>query len=321
MNKKFLVILLLLNGFAYAQNAQEFTDLYGDYLGQTPPGNTPVVFARGIVSDKYQQHGAPSFSPDGNKVFWQTNRLESENKWLISVITMQRIGDRWTSPTVSQFADKPVFFYNGKRLYFGSNGEGDDPYFVEKHGDSLSEPKKIDLVTRFPELRFVYNLSITNNGTLYFLGYDAADSGLWNNYAIYRSELINGEYGKPELLPPCINATGGILNWTPFIAPDESYLIFCSRRLKPTDDYGDLYICFRQPNGRWTDRLSLGDQINTIGLERFPTVSPDGKYLFFTRWTPDNDEDVFWVNADIIKKLRAKISGSHGLKPTLPGRN
>ncbi len=277
-----------------------------DYLGQTPPGDEPVIFARGIISDNYQQHGVPAFSPDGNEVFWQTNKLDSSNNWLISVMTMRLVGNKWTTPDISPHSSGPVFSPDGNRLYVGSKGEGADPYFVKKQSDGWSAPESLGLVTRFPELKFAYNLSITKNGTLYFLGYAPADSGLWNNYAIYRTELINGEYAKPELLPPSINASGGILNWTPFIAPDESYLLFCSRRVTPKDDYGDLYVCFRKPDGSWTDRISLGEPINSNGQERFPSVSPDGKYLFFTRWTPDYDEDVFWVSAQIIGTLKAK---------------
>jgi len=287
--------------------------LSGAYLGQPLPGEMPQVFARGIVSTDDQQHGAPTFSPDGNEVFWQTNRLDSEKKWHVSVMTARRVGDGWTPPEVSPYEGGPVFSPDGQRLYFDSKGEGDDPYFLEKQGDGWGEKKYVRIVSRFPELKFAYNLSITRSGTLYFLGY-AAGLGLWNNYGIYRSELINGEYAKPELLPSSINAPGGILNWTPFVAPDESYLIFCSRRMTPKDDYGDLYVCFRQPDGRWTDRVSLGEPINSKVLERFPTVSPDGKYLFFTRWTPEHDEDVFWVSAGIIEQLKAKTVQDQGLK-------
>jgi hypothetical protein len=84
--------------------------------------------------------------------------------------------------------------------------------------------------------------------------------------------------------------------------------------MTPKDDYGDLYVCFRQPDGTWTDRVSLGEPINSKALERFPTVSPDGKYLFFTRWTPEHDEDVFWVSAGIIEQLKAKTVQEQRLK-------
>jgi Tol biopolymer transport system component len=306
MKKITFLLLLGFNSFIYTQDAQEFPVLKGDYLGQTPPGDTPVVFARGIVYDSYQQHGVPSFSPDGNEVFWQTNRQDNEKKWLIFNKTARRIEGKWMTPEVSPYGSGAVFSPDGKRLYISSKEEGADPYFIEKKENGWSEPKSISLISRFTELKFAYNLSIANNGTLYFLGYAPVDLGLWNNYAIYRTELINGAYAKPELLPPSINASGGILNWTPYIAPDESFLIFCSRRLKPKDDYGDLYICFLQPNGSWTDRINMGKLINSSVLERFPTVSPDGKYLFFTRDTPGYDEDVYWVSAKIIDRLREK---------------
>jgi Tol biopolymer transport system component len=143
--------------------------------------------------------------------------------------------------------------------------------------------------------------SITRNGTLYFMSYAP---GTRNNYGINRSELVHGEYAKPELLPRSINLTP-FLNWTPFIAPDESYLLFSSNRRDPDHDDGDLYISRRQPDGSWTDPVSLGEPVNSPTQERFPSVSLDGKYLFFTRWTPDHDEDVFWVNAATIPALRS----------------
>ena len=69
MKKELSTIVLIL--IAQSSFAQEFTDLYGDYLGQVPPSDTPVVFAPGIVStDSIIQHSAPAFSPDGNEVFW-----------------------------------------------------------------------------------------------------------------------------------------------------------------------------------------------------------------------------------------------------------
>jgi Tol biopolymer transport system component len=50
----------------------------------------------------------------------------------------------------------------------------------------------------------------------------------------------------------------------------------------------------------------MGASINSTSQETYPVVSPDGKYLFFTRWTDDkNDMDVYWVSASIIEKIRA----------------
>ena len=304
MKKTQLFLLIGFSCFIYPQNLQEFPVLKGDYLGQTPPTDTPVVFARGIISDEYCQHGAPSFSPDGNEVFWQTNRrpISKNEKWLNYPMTMRRIGDRWTAPEISPYGNMAVFSPDGKRLYFLAK-EGNDYNYIEKQGNSWSQPKSVGLVSRYPEIKCVTFPSIARNGTIYFVGYV---SGQWQNAGIYRAELINGDYAKPELLPPSINFPGGIRNWVPFIAPDESYLIFCSTRGLPQNDQGDLHICFRQPDGSWTDPINMGAPINTSQMERFSAVSPDGKYLFFTRDTPGYDEDVYWVSAKIIDRLREK---------------
>jgi L-ascorbate metabolism protein UlaG (beta-lactamase superfamily) len=303
----------------------DFHNLTGEYFGQTPPGATPKVFARGIVSTEYQDHGPPSFSPDGNEVFWrEARRPGPDNKeWEGFNMTMRRKNGRWSAPFVDTRFDGrfflPVFSADGRKAYFSSARPGSvaaqasrtdfDIWFVEKRGDDWGEPKCLNLVARYPELRwagFPSMISIARNGTLYFMGYTL---GPLNDYGIFRSELVNGEYAKPDLLPRSINLPP-FLNWEPFIAPDESYLLFSSNRRDPDHDAGDLYISRRQSDGSWTDPVSLGEPINSPSQERLPGVSRDGKYLFFTRWTPDHGEDVFWENAASITALRSIITPS-----------
>jgi SAM-dependent methyltransferase len=72
----------------------------------------------------------------------------------------------------------------------------------------------------------------------------------------------------------------------------------------PNSDQGDLFISFMLTDGNWTDPVTMGTSINTNQMERFSTVSSDGKYLFFTRDTPGYDEDVYWVSAKIIDDLK-----------------
>ena len=302
MKKVLWLLLLGFNGFIHAQ---EFPVLKGDYFGQTPPGDTPMIFAPGIVSGDDQEHGVPAFSPDGNEVFWVSNRPPgSENKeWLSFGKTMRRVGDKWTAPESSPFGGA-VFSPDGKRLYMGSEEEGQDVTYAEKQDTCWSEPKPIGLISRFPELKFAYFPSIARNGTLYFMGYA---EGRWINLGIYRSEFINGEYTKPELLPSSINSPGNVRNWVPYISPDESYLIFCSTRGLPSSDQGDLFISFRNPYGSWTEPANMGSPINTNKMERFSCLSPDGKYLFFTRDFTNNYEDIFWVSAKVIDDIRKEV--------------
>jgi len=79
----------------------------------------------------------------------------------------------------------------------------------------------------------------------------------------------------------------------PFIAPDESYLIF--------DQMGELFITFKKDNGEWSSSIKLNNEINTSEFEFAPHVTPDGKYLFFTR-----EDNIYWVNIKVIDVLKPK---------------
>jgi L-ascorbate metabolism protein UlaG (beta-lactamase superfamily) len=291
-----------------------FHNLTGEYFGQTPPGATPKVFAPGIISTDANEHSAPSFSPDGNEVFWWANRWPDDGPPMS--MTMRRENGRWTAPHVSPFEGMPAFSPDGQSVYFfaprpgssaAQNNESTfDIWVAQKQGDAWSEPKCLNFVVRYPELRYAEMPRVTRNGTLYFVGY-APDTQ--NHHGIYRAELINGEYTKPELLPRSINLPS-FLNGAPFIAPDESYLLFSSNRTGSLDEYGDLYISRRQTDGSWTDPVSLGEPVNSPVQEVFPGVSPDGKYLFFCRYTPGHKNDVYWVDASSIPALRSISTSS-----------
>ncbi|MDX2415162.1 MAG: hypothetical protein QNK33_08220 [Bacteroidales bacterium] len=296
---------------------QKFTNLKGDYLGQTPPGEVPVIFAPEIISaDSTVEHAYPSFSPDGNTVFWQSNFRQKDKETEIYLKTMNRIDGQWTLPEASPFGGMPAFSPDGNQIYFISPETDKEKglFKVTKIGESWSEPESLNLISRFPELKYLYGPSVTNDGTLYFFAH-AEGLGSLNDFGIYRSEFNNGVYAKPELLPSSINKGNSIFTWTPFIAPDESYILFSSSRLTTDTDYGDIYICFRKSDGSWTEAINLGPGINSERQERFPYVSPDGKYLFFTRWVGRGNEDIFWVSAKIIDKIKKEVL-SHDLIPS-----
>jgi hypothetical protein len=303
LNTFIFLMLLVFCDVICAQDSLQFTDLYGDYLGMPLPGDTPVVFAPGIVSTDDLEHSPAVFSPDGNQLFWNVRRPPGPNNkdWLRWDKTMQRIGGRWTKPTVSVQA-VPIFSHDGKRQYYGAPKK--EPYYIEKIGNDWSEPRYLNLLDKYPELKYVGLCSVAENNTIYFMS-NAAGLGTHHNFGIYRAEFLNGKYTKPELLPRSINLPP-FLNWIPLIAPDESYVIFSSNR-HDSNDGGDLYISFRDENAdTWMKPVNMGEAINTSAQERCPGLSPDGKYLFFTRWTRDHNHDIFWVSTKVIDKLKEK---------------
>jgi Tol biopolymer transport system component len=104
----------------------------------------------------------------------------------------------------------------------------------------------------------------------------------------------------------------------PYIAPDESFIIFASNRpngISEADmflrDGGsqelDLYISYNKGNNTWTTPKNLGKGINTKAWEFGPTLSPDKKYLFFTRrmnFKTVEPSKIYWVSAIIIDQLK-----------------
>jgi hypothetical protein len=287
------------------------------YLNQEAPRDRPQVFARGLVSTDHLEHSAPAFSPDGNEVFWSLWRRPDKGEPQV-IMTVRREGGTWSTPAVAPFSGRftdggPVFSADGRRIYFYStrptpDGKtSDDIWFVEKQDKSWSEPRCLGFVARFPEMKAVYQPSITRSGTLYFISRQKDTPP--GEFLIYRAELINGAYPKPELLPQSINAPDAFVNWTPFIAPDESYLLFSSGR-RDRHGGGDLYIARRAPDGTWSQPEMLPDSINTPKQDRFPAISPDGQYLFFVSTTPGHSHDIYWVEARSIPALRPTTTPS-----------
>lgn len=278
----------------------DFSDLTGEYFGQSPPGATPQVFALGIVSTDDNEHSAPSFSPDGNEVFWFANRPPGpgNEKWLSFSLAARRENGRWSAPAAAPFGGMVTLSSDGRRAYFDAQSE---LWMAEKRDGHWGEPHCLGIKARFPELKALYMPSVTRNGTLYFI---AHAPGLRGDLGIYRAELIDGEYGRPELLPRCINLPP-FLNWAPFIAPDETFLLFSSGRDGSLDKSGDIYVSRRLPDGTWTDPVSLGEPVNTPRQEVFPGLSPDGRYLFFARDTPNRQNDIYWVETAGIAALHS----------------
>lgn len=53
-----------------------------------------------------------------------------------------------------------------------------------------------------------------------------------------------------------------------------------------------------------TKPINLGKKVNTIYNESCPSISPDGKYLFFSRYNEEGGlPNIYWVSSEVITKL------------------
>ena len=282
--------------YFYSVIAQTKSDncLKGPYLGQTLPNMTPEIFAPGIVStDAWEAAG--TFSPDGKEFFFTRRPTYegSDNR----IYYMYESKEGWSVPDLASFAQNCMEFEphvspDGKMLFYNSQR-----YFPEKkrRGSAiwrvLRKPRGWDESNPLGSPindGFAMYVTSTNRGDIYFTG------SRNKKYGIFMSPLIDGKYTEPVYLPEEVNYLKGA---HPFIAPDESFLIFDSQAegiLK-----NSLYISFHNPDGSWTKALKLPPAINATQTEMCPSLSPDGKFFFFHR-TVDRNGEIFWVDAEIL---------------------
>jgi len=269
----------------------------GPYLGQKPPGAIPQIFAPGIVSTDAHEFSC-SFTPDGKEFYF--TRMDAKRRLNLIYVT-KWVDGSWTKPEVVPFIQNRMSFEprvtpDGKRLYFtwekpvlGQEGFGMNIWCVERKGKGWSNPVNPG---RFLNPDKAMCVSVTLDGTMY-----ASDiSGGPGTEAIAVARLVNGKYKKLERLPAPINV--GAQDMYPFVAPDESYLIFASRRQSPRSSSG-LFVSFRNPDQTWGEPLAI-DLGFPAGL---PFISPDGKYLFFTAGERGKS-DIYWVEARFLKEAR-----------------
>lgn len=279
-----------------------------NYLDQTPPGMTAVLFAPELLGTSANEHSAVAFSPDGSVVLWAV--MDSQYKGRL--LEMKYENESWSRPSSPAFGDttsddySPSFSHDGNTLFFSSrrkapagypSGRGNRIWSVAKTSDGWGIPEPIDTtISKSQE----FGHSVSKTGTLYF----ASTQG-GQDLNIYRSTFTNGRYSEPVMLPPDINSTG--YDDGPFIAPDERYLIFESGR-EGINGSLDLFIVFKNNDGQWGTPVNMGPKINTEYYERFGRVSPDGKYLFFAsdrNKTPGRaGYDMYWIDAKVIDELR-----------------
>lgn len=265
----------ILPDFIPASNKNDFPPLEDRYLGQDPPGLTPELFAPGMVSTGDYVESGGDFSPDMKEFYFI--RYGGEYKPATLFVTKYENGS-WSEP-----------------MLLGT----DVNQYRDRFNPGWSEMKRM---APYKDLD-VHGLSVSANGTYYTDEYTPEGDG-----PLRYARLINGEREAPKPAPKVINTGKWVAH--PYVAPDESYLMFDVER--EGDVGADIYISFRQPNGSWGTAINMGERINTGLYDQSPRVTPDGKYMFFWKGEEKSREDgskylvgsPYWVDARIIETFR-----------------
>jgi hypothetical protein len=285
------ILLFVTGGFLGLAQNDKFPVLQGPYLGQKPPGQTPRLFAPGIISI-CSQHSSVYFSRDGKEVYF-SRMLPRPSV----IMYMCEADGRWTAPKVVCEGLTPGLAPDGRTVYFSTW----KLWRMFKTPEGWTEPELLPDHINFQKRQDTPYAAA--DGTLYFC------SMFGNADGIYRARRVDNTYAKPERIE--LGISGDAANVSPFIAPDESYMIFSSTR--PGYGISDLHISFRNEDGSWSAPKNMGPRINTSAKETCPFVSFDGKYLFFMSNRvselnkvpiPDGPGNVYWMDAGIIEDLK-----------------
>ncbi len=279
--KKFVYLsYLLLIAFISCSQQNDFPKLTGPYLGQKTPGQTPEIFAPGIISFGDHEHHMV-FSTDGNEMFYVVADNYRRHHIILTVVQKNGV---WLEPEVAPFSGiysdfAPSISPDGKYLMFCSNrpmpgdtadvGDFNIWKVVKQNGEwGTPEPLPYPVNDETNE----YNPTIAESGNLYFQDND--ESGV----DIYFSKYDNGKYSVPEKLPETINTKYPEIG--PWITPDEKVLFFSSDRPGSLGSM-DIYYSKKGNDGNWMLAQNAGDNVNTPFGDAIPVLTPDGKYLFY----------------------------------------
>ncbi|MDP8268476.1 MAG: hypothetical protein P9L97_07105 [Candidatus Tenebribacter davisii] len=304
MKKLLLIMLMALVYVSCTQIEKSFLETKEAYFGLTPPGLIPEVFAPGIVSDStWAEHCQVAISPQGDEIFWSawTGKYKSEDgsKNTEQLFHSKLENGKWTKPALAEFTKNnihglnggPVFSPDGKRIFFYQvkspwMTSAMNTYYVEKKNGKWSK-EPINVGQPYNSEGQNYTPVFTKKGHAYknsdqIIKYQYED----HKFTVKDTIVINKDF-RPA--------------WNIYVSPMEDYVIFAAMQAEGFGDI-DLYISFKTQDNSWGYPINMGDKINTELRERFPTVSPDGKYIFFMRHTPG--QDFFWVSTDIIEELK-----------------
>lgn len=267
------------------------------------------LLAPGNINTHMSERDA-ALSPDGQMFLFSVQLTRSES----TICYSTKLNNKWIRPLVAEFSGKymdiePAFHPDG-RLFFVSNrplpGEADaddfNIWYTSQTDDGWTEPQPLDTIVNSPGNEFYP--SFTSNGDMYFTATLPGGIGAED---IWVSKLVDGKYTGPENLGDSINTPN--FEYNSFVSPDGSFLMLTTRGRGEGYGGGDLYISFKDEEGKWEVPVNMGPKVNTEGFEFCPSLSPDGKTLYFTRRNIPKAENERWSYIELISNASSLENG------------
>lgn len=256
-------------------------------LGSTNSASlpNPEIFAPGVISGSAND-GSPTFSPDGKSLFF----TRSTAHWSV-ILESHKEGGSWSKPQVASFSGEwsdssPAVSPDGKYVIFVSvrsaatstkeqKQSQSHIWRTDRTADGWSLP--VELPAEVNSFQYIFRPSVAADGTIYFT---AAEKG--KSLSLFRSFYQNGMFRKAEALP---FSDGSVKDVDPEIAPDQSFLIFSSKRSFPGDEQHEHLFIVYNKGGQWSSIEPIryaGDIANGSSDDNDPRLDPERKLLYFS---------------------------------------
>jgi hypothetical protein len=275
----------------------------GGYFGQVPPGDRPVLFAPGIISTEDANiHSAITFTPDCKEAYFARLAKNPGSRANGTILVVRMVDSIWQQPVpLKEIGDafSPMLSPDGNRLIFAAD---DRLKMITRTGGNWSNPVDLGDLINFQKRQDGACLSA--DSVLYFTSMFGSTNG------IFCSRMTDGALKSPDRINTGYD--GRPWDGYPYVSSDGSYMIFMSWRPRGYGNW-DLYVMFRTDSNEWSEAINLGPGINSAASESFPSVSPDGQYLYFNsnrRSQLSSMEpghfygNIYWVKAGLIKRLK-----------------
>ena len=273
----FVFLFMIISGFAQSIPEDSL------YLGQAPPGSTPKIFNLPVIPG-YFAGDRIAISKDGKNIYY--NELNGYNAKAKARIKWLRYDqNKWKGPFILfEGYVSPGLSITGDTMFI----ENGSSFFSVRNDTGWDNPKRF-----LAKSNYVHYLEVTNSGNIYF----TTTPKISSRGDISRI-LMSDSNSTLKSLPSPVNSPKNGVDF--YIAKDESYIIFP----KIIDGAGDLFISYKKMDSTWTDPKSLGSPMNTSDWEFGIYVSPDNKYLFFSR-SSRTATNTYWVKiGNLIDSLK-----------------
>lgn len=260
------------------------------YLGQTPPGNTPIVFNLPVTTGLRPVERI-TVSSDGKEIYY--SEIDYWPGTIKRIQCFKYIGNAWQGPTLAfEGYSCPALSTDDSVMYMQTevtlNSQSVATTFSAKR-NATGWDTPVRLLSTNLQTHYFQN---TQSGNQYLASTPSGNSDLCKLICT-NSDTILQSLGKP------INTSATENDF--FIARDESYIIV----FRLSTPY-NLFVSFNKGDGTWTNPKAFGANINTSIYDCSPFVTNDNKYLFFTRGGNSMPTySTYWVNIEgVIDSLR-----------------